>query len=406
MPLPFTPVAPGTTDDLDDRFGPSRARLDLVRRDIDRLAPSAPDTPITESIKEHDRSGIAKWAVYGSMGGGVLNNGIDVARLVKKYPEALRAGRFDPSLGRFGRIDAAIGQTITMAPNRNIINPLAPRTPSVASLGRSFTKVDELAMKTSTMLGSSLAGLQFASSIPNLIDAASAEGPWNENLYDNASGRSGVLSFAGGGLGLAMLGTALVQTNPKLASARAERYASGTPAPTLRERTQQVRGALTREQLAQRTSSAAARVRDIDVRAAVRPTQVRSSMGGAVGRIIAAGKAPVMANPVLKYVGIASGFAVMANELGYYKALDRGNVKSVGTTLQEAARGTVVLNDEQLRSAAFGAGVGLAGWKVAQAVMKDGGMRNIGKGHVAGVAVSAGLLGANLLGKLGGLDAR
>lgn len=288
------------------------------------------------------------------IGGGAVN-AIDVARLIKKYPEALRAGAFDPSLGRFGRIDAAIGQTIATAPNRNIIDPLAPRVASAESLGRSFTRFDEVAMKTSTFLSSSLAAIQFGSSIPNLIDAVGNEGPWQQNLYDNQSGRSGVLQFAGGGMGLGMLGTALVQSH---------RMGLGDPV---------AEGA-------------------------------KSALGRGVQRLIDSGKAPVMANPLLKYIGIGSGLAAMANEIGYFDAFDRGNTRSVATTLRDAARKTPVLNDEKLRTAAFGAGGALAAWKGTQAALKEGGLRNLGKGHIGGVAVAAGLLGANLLGAFGTLD--
>lgn len=412
QPVPLPPLPAGPIDrineDLDKALpGYRDAAGNLVERvrPGQRHATPAPE-PASEAATDGtpERGGIAEAAVVTSMLGGVGVNAIDVARLLKKYPEALRAGKFDPSLGRFGRIDAAIGQTIAMAPNRHVIDPLAPRVASAASLGKSFTKFDEVVMKSATLLSSSLAAIQFGSSIPNLIDAAGNEGPWHQNMYDNESGRSGVLQFAGGGLGLAMLGTALAQTDPKRVAARDARRAAGIVDPTAGARLAQLGKEFAPGALASRAVRTSARVAAVDVSQAVRPAQVKAALGRGAARVIASGKAPVMANPLLKYVGLASGFTVMANELGYFSAFDRNNKKSVGTTLHDAASNTIVLNDRNLRTAAFTGATGLVAWKTAQAVLKDGGMRNIGKGHVAGMAITAGLLGANLLGKLDGLN--
>jgi hypothetical protein len=289
------------------------------------------------------RSGIAKAAMLVGIGGGFLQNGVDVARLVKKYPEALRAGRFEPSLGRLGRLPTAIGLTFLTRADNRIVDPTAPRVASAASLGRSFTRFDELAMKSSVLLGASLAALQVGSAIPNLVDAVGKEGPWHENLVGSTSGRAGMLQLGGGLLGASVFAAALHQT-----------AGQGT---------------------------------------------------GVVGRVLAAGKAPIAARPLWGRIGLATGAVVLANELGYLDMLNAGEQRSAGRVLADSARRTPVLNDPTLRTGALLGAAGVVGFKANRAIAASGaGLRGLRAGHwIAGAAV-AGLLGTQLLGGLKGLD--
>lgn len=296
-----------------------------------------------------ERSSVARTAMMVGIGGGLVQNAIDVTRLVKKYPEALRAGRFEPALGRAGRMPTALALTALTRPDARVIDPSAPRIASTASGGKSFTRFDEAAMKSSVLLGASLAGLQIAASIPNLHDALSKDGPWYENLAQSTSGRAGVLQLAGGGLGVTLFATALRQTRGE------------------------------------------------------------GSAAGVVQRIITAGKAPIMARPIFGQIGTATGIVVMANELGYLDFLNRGETRAAPTVLRDAARRTPVFNDPALRTAAIVGGSGIVGYKAHRAIQAaggigGGGLAGLGKGHVAGAAIFAGLLGAQLLGGLGSLD--
>jgi hypothetical protein len=300
----------------------------------------APGDAAATSSDGGERSGLAKGMMIAGIGGGFLANAVDIARTIKKYPEALRAAKFDPSLGRLGRLPTAIGLTAAMRPDARLVDPMAPRIATVESLGKSFTRVDEIAMKSSVLLGTSLAALQLASAVPNLADAMSKDGPWYQNIAQSTSGRAGVLQLAGGGLGLGVFLTALHQTKGAGAT-------------------------------------------------------------GIVDRGMAAAKAPVMAKPVFTTVGLASGALVMANELGYLDFLNTGETRSVPTVLSDAAHKTPVLNDSSLRTGALLTAGGVLGYKMQRAINTAGGLSGLSKGHLIGGAVVAGLLGAQLL---GGLD--
>jgi hypothetical protein len=272
-----------------------------------------------------------------------MQNVVDITRIIKKYPEALRAGKYVEGLGRFGRLPTALTMTAMTRPDARLINPLAPRVASAASGGMSFTRFDELAMKTSVFMGTAIAAIQLASAVPNLIDAVTNnDGPWHENLLGTTSGRAGMLQLATGSLGMGMFATALRQT-------------SG-----------------------------------------------RSS--GLVGRVMEAGKAPIMANPFLTKVGIASGVVLAANELGYFDFFNKHEKRDVPTILRDAARRTPVLSDSSLRTAALLGSAAYVGFK-AQRAIASGGLSALGKGPLIGGAIVATLLGAQLLGGLSALDA-
>lgn len=380
LPYPFQPFGPaiGTSAGRDARDGYNVLGLQLpgIRRSIDVVGgsllqyhPSNPNYRMTGQHQQQatvnaqvpadrqappsggtakqsdggERSGLAKSMMLAGIGGGFLANAIDIARTVKKYPEALRAAKFDPSLGTLGRLPTAIGLTAAMRPDARLVDPMAPRVPSAASLGKSFTRFDEIAMKSSVLLGTSLAALQLASAVPNLADALSKDGPWYQNIAQSTSGRAGVLQLAGGGLGLGVFLTALHQTKGVGAT-------------------------------------------------------------GVVDRVMAAAKAPIMARPVFTTIGLASGAVVMANELGYLDFLNTGETRSVPTVLSDAAHRTPVINDPALRTGALLTAGGVLGYKMQRAITAAGGLSGLGKGHLIGGAVIAGLLGAQLLGGLDALD--
>lgn len=301
--------------------------------------------PAREQVRadEDERSSTAKVAMLVGLGGGFLQNGLDVVRLLKKYPEAVRAGQFDPSLGRMGRLPTAVGLTFLTRPDNRIVDPTAPRVASMASAGKSFTHFDEVTMKASVLMGASLAALQIGSSIPNLADALDNEGPWYENLAMSTSGRAGMLQLTGGTIGATVFATALRET-------------AGQGGGTL------------------------------------------------VGRVLAAGKAPIMARPIWGRIGLATGAIVAANELGFFDRLNRNETRSTGQTLADATHRTPVLNDGAMRTAAILAAGGVVGFKAHRAITVAGGLGGLRPGHVIGGAVAAGLLGAQLLGGLRGMD--
>ncbi|MCW2927654.1 MAG: hypothetical protein JWM86_1622 [Thermoleophilia bacterium] len=312
---------------------------------VDPAEPPRPDGSDAPAQAEGTkRSGAARVAMMVGIGGGFAQNAIDIARTVKKYPEALRAGTFEPSLGRLGRLPTAIGLTAMTRPDARIVDPAAPRVATMASAGKSFTRWDELAMKSSVLLGTSLAGIQLLSAVPNLADALGKDGPWYENLAMSTSGRAGVLQLAGGGVGLGLFAVALKQT------------------------------------------------KDI-------------AGPGIVSKALAAGKAPVMAKPFWTKFGLATGAVVMANELGYFDMLNRGEQRRVGTVLADAAHKTPVLNDSSYRTAGLLTAGGVLGFKAHRAISAAGGLSGLGKGHLIGGAIVGGLLGAQLLGGLDVLNA-
>lgn len=290
------------------------------------------------------RSDAAKIAMMIGLGGGFVQNGIDVVRLVKKYPEALRAGQFDPSLGKLGRLPTALGLTALTRPDNRVIDPTwRGLAASLETGGRTFDRFDDIAMKSSVLLGASLAAIQIGSSIPNLVDAVGKDGPWHENLVQSTSGRAGMLQLAGGTIGAAVFATALKQT-------------AGQAGP------------------------------------------------GIVSKVLTAGSAPIMARPVWGRIGLATGAVVMANELGFLDSLNKGETRSIGQVLGDATHKTPVLNDPEWRTAALLGAGSIVGFKAHRAVAAAGGLSGLGKGHVIGGAVIAGLLGAQLLGGLSGMN--
>ena len=303
--------------------------------------PAGGDEPSTEDRNE--RSGAAKTAMMVGIGGGFTLNGLDVLRLLKKYPEALRAGQFDPSLGRLGRLPTAVGLTFLTRPDNRIVDPTAPLKPTVASLGRSFTKFDSVAMKASVLIGTSLAALQIGSAIPNLADALDNEGPWYQNLAQSTSGRAGILQLTGGLIGAGVFAAALRQT--------------------------------------------------------------AGQGSGIVGRALAAGNAPIAAKPLWGRIGMVTGALVMANEVGYLDMFNADETRSTGQVLSDAVHRTPVLNDPTLRTGALLAAGGVVGFKASRAVAAAGiGIKGLPKGYWAAGAVVAGLLGTQLLGGLQGMN--
>lgn len=327
-----------------------RHRFDPKPEQPQRTGEARPEGPERDDASSDggERSSLAKAAMMVGIGGGFLMNGVDVARTIKKYPEALRAARFDPTLGRLGRLPTAVGLTALTRPDSRLIDPAAPRVASAASKGMSFTKFDELAMKSSVLLGTSLAALQIASAIPNLADALGKDGPWYENLALSTSGRAGVLQLAGGSLGMGVFLTALHQTKGQGSS-------------------------------------------------------------GVINRILTAAKAPIMAKPIFTSIGIGSGMLVMANELGYFDWLNTGEARSIPTVLRESAQRTPILNDPEFRTAGILAAGGVVGYKAHRAMqaaggVMGGGISGLSRGHWIGGAIVAGLLGAQLLGGLSALN--
>jgi hypothetical protein len=290
------------------------------------------------------RSGAARAAMFIGLGGGFVQNGIDVARMAKKFPEALRAARFDPALGRAGRLPTALSLAVQTRVDSRIVDPLAPRMATAASLGKSFTRFDEIAMRASVLLGASLSIVQIGSAIPNIADAVSKDGPWHENLLQSTPGRFGVLQLGGGLLGASIFTAALRQTAGQAGE-------------------------------------------------------------GVITRILAAGKSPLMAKPLWGQIGIGTGLLVAANELGYLDMLNVGETRSTKQVLSDAAHRTPVINDPKLRTAAILGAGGVVGYKAHRAFAAAGGsMAGVGKGHwIAGAAV-AGLLGVHLLGGLSALN--
>lgn len=293
-----------------------------------------------------ERSGVAKGAMIAGIGGGFVMNAIDVARLVKKYPEALRAGQHVPELGRLGRLPAALSLTAQMRVDSTIVDPalrgMGPA--SAATLGKSFDKFDSVMMRSSVLLGASLAAIQIGSAIPNLMDAVAKEGPWHENLLQSTSGRFGMLQLGGGLLGSALFATALRQTAGQAGE-------------------------------------------------------------GVVARIMAAGNAPIMAKPMWGRIGIGTGLLVAANEFGYLDMFNTGETRSTGTVLRDAARSTPIVNDSTLRTGLMLTAGGIIGFKAHRAMTTAGaGISGMPKGYWAAGAVAAGLIGAQLLGGLSGID--
>jgi hypothetical protein len=198
------------------------------------------------------------------------------------------------------------------------------------------------------LLGAGLAGLQIASSVPNLYDAVKQDGAWYQNLAQTTSGRAGVLQLAGGTIGATVFTMAM-------------------------RRTPKVEG------------------------------------GTVIQRVVAAGRSPLMAKPIWGRIGLASTAVVMTNELGYLDFLNQGETRSTPKVLRDATHKTPVLNDSSMRTAALLGAGGIFGFKAHRVIqaaggIAEGGLAHVGRGTAIGGAVTAGLLGVQLLGGLSALD--
>lgn len=292
------------------------------------------------------RSLVAGIAVGVGLAGGSVQNLLDMGRIAVKLPELTTAGAYAPGLGKLGRLPSAAGILLLTPlglsrPDSRIVDPSAPPIRSVASAGKSFTALDARLMKSSVLIGSSLAFLTTASGLVNLVDAVRQDGPWHEELAGSTAGRTGVLQVLGGAMGLGLFATAIQRTK----------------APT----------------------------------------------GGVVSTVLAASKSPIMAKPLFSRLGAAFSVAVFANELGYLDSLNAGETRSFTGTLGAAARHTPVLNDPTFRTATLGligGGVGASAIRAA----RTGGLGAIGPVKLGVGALVAGLVGAQALGGLHRLD--
>jgi hypothetical protein len=243
--------------------------------------------------------------------GTAAKNGLDMVRLLKKGPESFAARSLPAEEGvaawrqanrsRAGRAPLLAKQALFIAPDTRIIDPLAPATrmaPAAvdaavaegsikagsaaeiaARAGRSYSKLDSLANRTSGVMGASLAGIQLAVAVPNVIQGLREDGV--PGLWDSKSGRTGVLSLLGGGLGLGML----------------------VPA-------------------------------------------YRGAEGASFGsRLLSMAESPRLTSPLLANIGIAAGLLTMANELGFFDFLDKGNKRPVTQVLGDAWHKIPLLGD-------------------------------------------------------------
>ena len=121
---------------------------------------------------------------------GVAKNVLDVGRSAVKLPEAFRAGTLAP----------ALAQTLTASPTTHIIDPRAPRIATAASAGKSFTALDEIGYRTSSLIGVGVGVFQVANGVPNIARAVARGGA--VAIVNTREGRTGVLQAAGGALTL------------------------------------------------------------------------------------------------------------------------------------------------------------------------------------------------------------
>lgn len=140
--------------------------------------------------------------VQASIFAGFGKNAVDVARLVKKYPEALRTGN----------LATAIQQTLLTAPDSRIIDPALKGAKVAGDAVKTFDRFDDYAMRISSGLAAPMSFIQFASAFPSLGNSLFGEDGGVDNLVNTAQGRAGVLQLAGGSLGLYMLNQARIQT--------------------------------------------------------------------------------------------------------------------------------------------------------------------------------------------------
>lgn len=353
---PTSPVVPGpATDPSAQTPGvPPRARYVPL--------PGAPPTRVTTPKPE--RSGFASGLALTSMIGGFGVNIVDGIRTGKKIPEAFRAKDLVPGLGPVGRADTALRQTVMFAPDRNIIDPQAPPTASVASAGRSFTAVDDSLMRLSSVVGVSTSAINAVSGVVNLTEAMSQPGGV-ANLKETKSGRTGVLQTVNGALGLGLLGVA---------------FKGATATPLTAAARDAARAAAAGGSWANRTAT----------------RLTTSSLANS--RFANALKAPIFANPLARAAMLGSGLLFTFNEFGYLDAFDGDNTRSVGQTLLDASHNTPLINSAVGRGSLLAGATAFTGWKAIDA-WKGAGPR--GK-PIAMLAGAAALLGTHLL---GGFDA-
>jgi len=357
-----------------------------------------------------ERSESAKLAIQIGLAGGFTQNTIDVLRTIKKLPEAHRTGH----------LGMAINQVFVARPDNRIIDPLAPRPapgsgtwmnqafdearavrtrivervlPSSLRDGRlgamlrptapseqalrpplstmkTFSRFDEIAMKSSVLLGSALSGIQVATAIPNLVDAV--EQDWN--LAATTSGRAGVLQLVGGGIGMWVFGRSLEQaTGTKGIFSALKVFAH----PDVMRRTYAEQG----------------------LGAAIKAT-TRAQLN----TVIAAGRAPINAVPWLGKLGLTHAAVIGLNELGYLDKLNSGETRDLPKVLRDAAHGTPGLNSAPIRTGVF-VGLGAifaakAGWGTFSARS----LRAVTPTQGIGMATMGALLVAEKLGKLDGLN--
>lgn len=198
---------------------------------------------------------------------GVSKNAMDVTRAAIKLPEAARSGQLAP----------ALAQTLTASPTSALINPNAPRIASAASGGKSFTLVDEVGYRATSLLGVGIGAFQVISGVPHIAHAIRDGGA--RALYDSREGRTGALQAAGGALTL---------------------------------------GAFTRAGFAAKAAG----------------------VHGAVPLVLAAATAPSLTSPVILGATIASSALVLANDHGFLDFMNRGDRRPVGQVERQAWQAT------------------------------------------------------------------
>lgn len=233
------------------------------RSDVPTIsAAPAPATRPTPAPTE-ERGAISRAAIQFSFFAGLGKMGLDMARVAAKFPEARATGN----------LPTAVRQFITAAPTTSLIDPSAPRLASAALGGKTFTAFDRSAYRLSSGIGAALAGVQLASSVPNLIEGWQKDGP--AGLVNSQSGRTGVLQAAGGGFALGLLSKAFVETR-----------AAGTTGflPTLLEATAK----------------------------------------------------PSLSRPWVAGIGFLTAGLVIANELGFFDFLNKGETRDLGQVMSDA----------------------------------------------------------------------
>jgi len=231
-PAALTP-APTTNADPDP-WDVGGVDVDGVASDIIELHPRNPEQTMTASEDggvpegETPPSGTERpwWTekpVQASILAGFGKNAVDVARLVKKYPEALRTGN----------LTTAIQQTLLTAPDARIIDPAVKGLDAAKTAGRTFDAFDDKMMKASTAFAAFMSPVQFLSAFPSLGNSLLGKDGGVDNLATTAEGRAGVLQLIGGGIGLHMLNQARLQTAGGAASGLIGRLSAMGSAPIM-----------------------------------------------------------------------------------------------------------------------------------------------------------------------------